>query len=205
VLLGLQAKAGNRTVARMLSGGWEADALSIQRRCVPGHLGPARSHGVSMNPISRDWGSSGMTTRLILSKDDGESMTSLCDTQNTQSAAHGAEHAEDVAIRVLRDNLTLFQPVPHVNRLWMSITKSPCTSVPRNGLPITSQKATGCTEELINLATAGLSAGGATYRFELVVHVFGLYLPRVPGFVQEDVLDASQQALEALRATRASP
>lgn len=204
-LLRLQASAGNRAVARMLAAGPDADPAAIQRRCTPDHRGPKRSYGVSMNAISTDWGSSGMSTRLVLSAYVSvrgvEELTTLCDTQNAHSTAHGSEHAEDVAIRVLRNNLTLFRPAPHVNELWMSITKSPCTSISRTGLPVTSQKATGCTEELINLVATGLTGpGGAMYTFRLTVHVFGLYMPKVPGYTQDDVLDASQEALEALRA-----
>jgi hypothetical protein len=130
-----------------------------------------------------------------------ESTVPLAQTSSNQSVAHGAEHAEDVAIRVVRDNISMFKPHPAVNHLGMSITKSPCTNVPRNGLPPTSQKQVGCTEELINLVTNGVTHDGKTYRFELIVNVFGLYAPRVEGYTQQEVLDASQEALNALTAT----
>jgi hypothetical protein len=207
LLLSLQASAGNRAVAELLaSNPATRPALSVQKKCVFGHAGPAKKHGVSMNAVSKPWGSTGMQTELVLSYqgvEGAESTMLLCRTTSNQSVTHGAEHAEDVALRTIRGNLGLFKPAPAVNRLWMSITKSPCTSIIRNGLPATSTKAVGCTEELINFVTNGLThpISGTQYNFSLTVHVYGLYAPQVPGYTQAEVLDASQGALNALAAT----
>jgi hypothetical protein len=121
-------------------------------------------------------------------------------TSSNQSQTHGNEHAEDVALRMIRDNLGMFAPGER-NHLVMSVTKSPCTSTARGALPTTSNKPRGCTEELIGLVTTGLQDAGNQYNFEIKLICRGLYAPPVPGQSQANVLDASQGAVYAMKAT----
>ncbi|MEV6123304.1 DUF4157 domain-containing protein [Streptomyces sp. NPDC052077] len=153
------------------------------------------------NMAPQQWQSSGQSTFLsIMYKTDDGDLIDLAVTKSNQSQTHGNEHAEDVALRMIRDNLGMFAPGQR-NHLVLNVTKSPCTSTARGALPTTSNKPTGCAEELIGLVTAGLQAAGNQYDFDLELICRGLYAPQVPGQSQADVLDASQAAVEAMKAT----
>lgn len=203
-VLRVQRLVGNEAAAVLLTG------LAVQRKCAPWHKGPARSFGASAAPLTQEqWVSSGESTFSALiwhgveGVSGGEtSMVPLGTTASTSSATHGSEHAEDVALRLINGSVTMFsQTAP--NKLLLSITKSPCTSTSRNGLPATSNKAVGCTEALIALVQNGIphpTNPGVTYTFKLNLICRGLYCPYIPGYTQRDVLDASQEACDALRA-----
>lgn len=119
--------------------------------------------------------------------------------KSNKSVAHGSEHAEDVALRVIQSNLTMFS-LDEPNELILTVTKSPCTSTARGDLPTTSNKPEGCTERLIGLVERGLTgAGGETYSFGLQLICRGLYAPQLQGYSQAEVLDASQAAIDEMR------
>jgi hypothetical protein len=146
------------------------------------------------------WARSGQATHASVHwfTQDGDALA-LGIAKSNRSVTMGNEHAEDVVIRTIRNNLAMFDP-GGPNHLVVTISKSPCTSVARNGLPVTSTKAVGCTEELIALAGQGLQdpATGVRYTFQLDVICRGLYAPTIAGHNQAQVLAASQEAVNAL-------
>lgn len=79
------------------------------------------------------------------------------------------EHAEDVMIRILRENSGMFAP-GKVNPILMDVTKSPCSSEHK-----TSKKPIGCTEELIKLVKVGTLLAGKMVKFKLTLVVHHLY------------------------------
>lgn len=155
----------------------------------------------SQNMTPQEWQRSGQSTFLSVMYKTGGDVIDLALTKSNRSQTHGNEHAEDVALRMIRDNLGMFAPGER-NHLVLNVTKSPCTSTARGALPTTSNKPTGCTEELIGLVTTGLQdAAGNQYDFELELICRGLYAPPVQGWSQKDVLNASGQAVAAMKAT----
>lgn len=169
--------------------------VNIQR--VPTHFGVNNTDSMA----TQQWQSSGQSTFLsIMYKTSDGDLIDLAVTRSNQSRTHGNEHAEDVALRMIRENLGLFAPGQR-NHLVLNVTKSPCTSTARGTLPTTSNKPTGCTEELIGLVTTGLQYAGSQYDFEIELICRGLYAPSVPGQSQANVLDASQGAVDAMKAT----
>jgi hypothetical protein len=143
------------------------------------------------------WDKSGMSTFLsIMFEDQDGNIIDLGHTKSTRSVLHGSEHAEDVALRLIRDNIGMFDPQRR-NHIILSVTKSPCTSTSRNGLPVTSSKQVGCTEELLNLVNNGVQSNGNLYQFRLTLICHGLYSP-FPG--SADKRQASQEAINALDA-----
>jgi len=159
---------------------------------------------------SDEWIESGMSTfaNVYWEPESGtESIIPLGLAKSTKSVTHGAEHAEDVVLRIIDDNLSLFAEGGHRNHLTFTLTKSPCTSTARPNpagggtLPTTSSKTVGCTEELIDLVTNGRTAGGKSYSFRLSIICRGLYTPSVAGATQGAVLAASKAAVDAMVAT----
>lgn len=158
---------------------------------------------------SDQWTDSGDSTFLSMMYEPQDGTASLIPlglAKSNKSATHGSEHAEDVALRIINDNLTLFSPIAR-NKLVLNISKSPCTSTARmNGmavLPVTSNKVVGCTERLIHLVNNGITVLplGTNYTFSLSIICRGLYCPTIPGSSQANVLAASQAAVNALKAT----
>ncbi|MFE7463775.1 DUF4157 domain-containing protein [Streptomyces sp. NPDC057499] len=180
-------------------------------RSAPSHEPSAHEH-IQRAPTSfgvnntdsmtaQQWENSGQSTFLSIMYKTGNDLIDLAVTKSNRSQTHGNEHAEDVALRMIRDNLGMFAPGQR-NHLVLNVTKSPCTSTARGGLPTTSNKPTGCTEELIGLVTNGLQdAAGNRYDFQLELICRGLYTPRAQGRTQAEVLDASQVAVAAMKAT----
>lgn len=151
------------------------------------------------------WMESGENTFATLMWDSPDAgLIDLGLAKNVKSAAHGAEHAEDVALRVIHSNLAMFSTAGR-NSLILNLTKSPCTStawlVGGMPKPATSGKPVGCTESLIALVTGGLTLGLTHYTFSLRITCRGLYCPTIPGHTQADVLAASQAAVNAMKAT----
>lgn len=180
-------------------------------RAAPAHEPSAAEH-IQRTPTSfgvnntdslttQQWQNSGQSTFLSIMYKTSDDLIDLAVTKSNRSQTHGNEHAEDVALRMIRDNLGMFAPGVR-NHLVLNVTKSPCTSTARGALPTTSNKPTGCTEELISLVTTGLQdAAGNQYDFELELICRGLYAPNVQGHSQANVLDASQAAVAAMKAT----
>lgn len=106
------------------------------------------------------------------------------------------EHAEDVAIRTLQNNIDMFEPGRRT-KIFFHLTASPCTSTARNGLPVTGK---GCAETLVAYFGTGVThnVGGQNYGFDLTIFCTGLYAPRIPGVTQSDILEASQAAVDYL-------
>ncbi|MEU5847086.1 eCIS core domain-containing protein [Saccharopolyspora shandongensis] len=133
---------------------------------------------------------------LIYTDDSGQDNNLLSATNVPASADEEGMHAEDLLIAGLRGNLDKFKPGPHrYHRIVFSVTKSPCTSESRDGLPATSKKGKGCTEAILELATKGIQHGDQVYKFKIVLIVRGLYHARVRGGKK-----ASSKALDALAA-----
>ncbi|MEV0697092.1 DUF4157 domain-containing protein [Saccharopolyspora sp. NPDC050389] len=133
---------------------------------------------------------------LIYTDDSGRDVNLLTATNVPGSADEEAVHAEDVLITGLRNNLDKFKPGPHrYHKVILSVTKSPCTSESRDGLPSTSNKSRGCTEAILDLATNGIQDGDRVYKFKIVLVVKGLYHAKVIGGKR-----ASDKALDALGA-----
>lgn len=145
---------------------------------------------------------SGMATNLSLIFETADGVTVDIGTmKSNKSVTFGDEHAEDVALRLIQEHIDMFAGPPARNRLILSLSKSPCTSTVRLGLPTTSNKGPGvlgCTEELINLATNGITHNGITYLFELIINCRGLYAPSP---ATQAILQASQAAADAINAT----
>jgi hypothetical protein len=132
----------------------------------------------------------------------GDDIVPLGLSKSNRSVTHGAEHAEDVALRVIGDNLSMFSTLGR-NHIIINLSKSPCTSTPRPDplgggmLPTTSGKPVGCTEALINLVNTGLNDGlGNHYDFQLTIICRGLYAPGGTNAA----IRASQAAVDALNA-----
>lgn len=152
---------------------------------------------------AEQWHRSGMSTyaTVIFQEATGE-LIELGGTKSISTTPNRPGHAEDVALRVIEENLEMFAPsTSGTNHLILSVSKSPCTSEerphpkePGRRLPKTSGKAVGCTERLIELARKGLTKNGETYRFDLTVLCRGLYGPG-----GRDVLAASQAAVNEMR------
>ncbi|MFI0466247.1 DUF4157 domain-containing protein [Saccharopolyspora sp. 5N102] len=133
---------------------------------------------------------------LIYTDDSGQDENLLTATNVPGSADEEAMHAEDILIAGLRNNLDKFKPGPHrYHKVIFSVTKSPCTSESRDGLPSTSNKRRGCTEAILDLATNGIQDGDRVYKFKIVLVVRGLYHAKVQGGKK-----ASDKALDALGA-----
>jgi Domain of unknown function (DUF4157) len=167
------------------------------------HIQRVSSFGFSETDsmTTQQWTNSGQSTFLSLHYMVGTELVDLGRTQSNTSATYGNEHAEDVALRIIRTNLGMFA-ADQDNHLVLQVSKSPCTSTPRQELPTTSTKQFGCAEELIELVNNGLQDdAGTTYQFRLDVICRGLYCPTSPGFTQQQVLDASQAAVGAMLAT----
>jgi hypothetical protein len=181
----LQRAVGNAAVARM-----------VRAQRMPYSFG----FDATDNLTQDQWARSGQATHASVHyfTQDGDAIA-LGIAKSNRSVTMGSEHAEDVVIRTIRNNLTMFDPAA-TNHLVITISKSPCTSVSRTGLPVTSTKAVGCAEELIALAAQGLQdpATGTRYTFQLDVICRGLYAPTVAGHAQQQVLAASQEAVNAM-------
>jgi GNAT superfamily N-acetyltransferase len=220
---GGRSPSGSATMRRVLSTPMTHPVPSIQRKAsVPISYAPLKQRvetiqraqhsytfGFSSSRMEpSQWSNSGESTYLsLMFQPDGGTSTpiSFGITKSNKSVTHGSEHAEDVALRMITDNITLFDQNSR-NSLILNISKSPCTSTVRMGaygapLPVTSTKVMGCAEELINLVTNGITQLGSTYNFKLHVICRGLYVPKVAGATQDSVLDASQAAVNAMKAT----
>lgn len=114
---------------------------------------------------------------------DGTKMIAI----GTSISANGT-HAERDLIQQLVD--LKLDATPYHLVIWIS--KSPCTSTSRGGLPVTGD-APGCTERLLNLAENGIA--GTTFTIDIIAH--HLYKPGRRG---RGVMDASRAALRALLA-----
>jgi len=153
------------------------------------------------------WARSGQSTFNSVMYHMGDDIVPLGLSKSNQSVTHGAEHAEDVALRVIGANLSMFSTVGR-NHIILNLSKSPCTSTPRPDplgppgtmLPTTSNKppgTAGCTEELLNLVATGLNdAFGNHYDFQLTIICRGLYGPGGTNAATR----ASQAAVDALNA-----
>lgn len=105
------------------------------------------SYGTKDDEMSnQQWLKSGMSTfsSTLVEDEDSDELTVLGITKNVKTKLHGSEHAEDVAIRVLKDKYSAVQ----LNGLGviLNLSKSPCSSTFG-----TSSKAKGCAEELVDL------------------------------------------------------
>ncbi|WP_243795046.1 DUF4157 domain-containing protein [Saccharopolyspora gloriosae] len=130
---------------------------------------------------------------LIYTDEFGREVDLLSATNVSASQEEDAMHAEDLLIGGLRANLDRFSSAKNrPNQIVFSVTKSPCTSEVRDGLPATGK---GCTEAILNLATNGLSAGGRAYKFKIDLIVRGIYHGKVQGGKK-----ASEKALDVLEA-----
>ncbi|MCC5667909.1 DUF4157 domain-containing protein [Nostoc sp. CHAB 5784] len=121
-------------------------------------------------------------------------------TKPSTTQTHGEEHAEDVAIRKIIENWNRFSK-RGVNRVALTLTKSPCTSVQRNGLPATSSKTqrAGCAEVLIGVETRGITHNKETKSFHLIVICKGMYAPAIPGKSQAQVEQAGREAIDEMK------
>lgn len=119
---------------------------------------------------------------LIYCPDSGPGVNLLSATNISSSDNDEGVHAEDVLIDGLKKNLDKFRAGPHrYHKIFLSVTKSPCTSEKRDGLPATSKKSQGCTEAIRELATNGIQEGDKVYKFDIVLIVRGLYHGKVKG------------------------
>lgn len=78
----------------------------------------------------------------------------------------------------LQGNAPSLAAPPGINLCLIGINRSPCTSAGLGGYVTTSGKTTGlpgCAERLEDLVANGLTIGGVTYRFKLIVSVRNLY------------------------------
>lgn len=159
--------------------------------------GPKWSFGSSNDDISNNQWFNGArsTTFSTLIDDDGNSGF----FKNNKSVTFGAEHAEDVWLRNVQDEVNNGKySYNGENQVILNVTASPCTSTARmvNGtlLPATSNKPIGCTERLITFLNNGLNDGrGWNYRFQLSIICEHLYRPQIV-----NAREASMAALEAL-------
>ncbi|WP_414519716.1 eCIS core domain-containing protein [Nostoc sp. PCC 9305] len=186
-----------------------ADIKPIQRIPIVQTMPYTYGFDQSTNMTQEQWQKSGqLTLTSIMYETGGGEFLDLGHAKSNQSTTYGKEHAEDVSLRIIANNLGMFQPGGHRNHIILNLTKSPCTTIQRPApgggfLPITSDKpVVGCTEELIRLVTQGLTDNHQNqYQFKLTIICRGLYSPRRQGYTHHQVLDASQAAVEALRAT----
>jgi hypothetical protein len=132
--------------------------------------------GASDDILSNDkWLKSGMTTHgsAILFNVRYPDGIALGIFKNLTTVKHGCEHAEDVFIRVIKqDKLGMMVPSPQVNRIILNLSKSPCSSTYG-----TSNKPRGCAEELINFQNQVFvhPVSRNEYVFKLIVIARGVY------------------------------
>jgi len=158
---------------------------------------PKWSFGSSNDDISNNQWFKGArsTTFSTLIDDDGNSGF----FKNNKSVTFGAEHAEDVWLRNVQDEVNNGKySYNGENQVILNVTASPCTSTARmvNGvlLPATSNKPIGCTERLIAFLNNGLNdTRGWNYQFQLSIICEHLYRPQIV-----NAREASIAALEAL-------
>lgn len=104
-------------------------------------------------------------------------------------------HTEYYMVETLKNfvnrDQTLLLEVGQLNKVSIHLNRSPCTSESREGYLKTSDRQTGCTELLIDLATNGFK----NHRFEIRIKVARIYAPSIQGSIA-----ASKLALRALDA-----
>lgn len=123
---------------------------------------------------NQQWFHSGMETHgsAILINNKYPEGKSLGIMKNNKSKTHGCEHAEDVFIRTIKEDVGALSVSPAVNKVILCISKSPCSSTYG-----TSNKPVGCAEELINFQNTIYKApiNGNEYVFKVIVLARGVY------------------------------
>ncbi len=127
--------------------------------------------------------------------------TTYCDTEHAEDAV--IDHIDCLVLATTYSRLVTPQQILDVrflrrgeNHLEIkNLTASPCTSVCRGGLPVTSKKIDdhGCTEKLIELQTAYESYG---YKFNITISADHYYQPRGLG---GGTKNASRRAVEYMQ------